>query len=212
MGLIVLLWWQFPTMTLLAFLGYSAWHFGQTDAKLWQSNHSGWALAYGLLLLGFVLMSHPSETKFYLAALGSPVEIAEGWDLPMGFGLVLLSLALTKTSRGSYAITLLVLLAGTQLPLLAAFGFYFIGLHSWRGWRHLQSGLGMSNSRLFKQALPFSTAAWLLFLALGWAASRYDLSFEGWIPAFFVFLAAISAPHVLMMHRFYGRQRSINRP
>lgn len=206
MGMVVLLWWQLPTWSLLAFLGYSAWHFGQTDAKLWQQPNSGWALAYGLLMLGFVLMSHPVETQYYLSALGSPTKVPPGWALPISLGLLLLSLALPKPSRGSYATTLLVLLAGTQLPLLAAFGFYFIGLHSRRGWRHLRAGLGMSNVSLFRQALPFSVAAWLLFVGLGWAAGRYNLSFEGWIPAFFVFLAAVSAPHVLMMHRFYGRK------
>jgi hypothetical protein len=105
----------------------------------------------------------------------------------------------------AYAINALVVFGGSLLPLLPAFGFYFIGLHSWRGWRHLRTGLGMGDVALFKKALPFSTAAWLLFIGLGIAAATFDLSFDGWIPVFFVFLAAVSAPHIVMMHRFYGK-------
>ncbi|MDP2189184.1 MAG: beta-carotene 15,15'-dioxygenase, Brp/Blh family [Sphingobacteriaceae bacterium] len=204
---VVLLWWQWPTLALLGFIGYSAWHFGQTDAKVWGQKQPWWAITYGVTALGFILLSHPTELQQHISALGSGLMVPQGPTAALFLGMLLLLLPvfLPKKHRIGYGVTALVVLGGALLPLLPAFGFYFIGLHSWRGWRHLQQGLGMSHADLFKKALPFSTAAWLLFIGLGIAAATFDLSFEGWIPAFFVFLAAVSAPHIVMMHRFYGR-------
>jgi lycopene beta-cyclase len=204
---VVLLWWLTPSLALLAFIGYSAWHFGQTDAKVWGQTQPLWAVIYGVAALGFVLMSHPAELQQHITALGSNLQVPQGVSalLILGIMLVILPVFLPKKSRLAYAINALVIFGGSLIPLLPAFGFYFIGLHSWRGWRHLRTGLGMGDVALFKKALPFSTAAWLLFIGLGIAATTFDLSFEGWIPVFFVFLAAVSAPHIVMMHRFYGK-------
>lgn len=205
MLVVVVFWWLAPSLALFAFIAYSAWHFGQTDAKVWNQKQPWWAISYGVAALGYILLSHPAELQQHISALGSGLLVPQGPESALFLGLLLLLLPvfLPKKHRLGYGITALVVLGGTLLPLLSAFGFYFIGLHSWRGWRHLQQGLGISHAALFKKALPFSTAAWLLFVGLGIAAATFDLSFEGWIPVFFVFLAAVSAPHVVMMHRFY---------
>jgi lycopene beta-cyclase len=205
---VVVLWWQLPTLALLAFIGYSAWHFGQTDAKVWQQNNRLWAMVYGIAALGFILLSHPAELQQHIKALGSGLLVPQGMGMAVFLGILLLILPvfLNKKHRLGYAITALVLFGGSFLPLLPAFGFYFIGLHSWRGWRHLKKGLGIGDMSLLKKALPFSTAAWLLFVALGVGASLFELSFDGWVPAFFVFLAAVSAPHIVMMHLFYEKK------
>lgn len=204
---VVLLWWLAPSLALLAFIGYSAWHFGQTDAKVWGQTQPWWAILYGVAALGFVLLSHPTELQQHINALGSSMQVPHGLIAPslLGITLLVLPIFLPQKSRLAYTINALVLFGGSLLPLLPAFGFYFIGLHSWRGWRHLRTGLGMGDVALFKKALPFSTAAWLLFIGLGIAATTFNLSFDGWIPVFFVFLAAVSAPHIVMMHRFYGK-------
>jgi hypothetical protein len=69
----------------------------------------------------------------------------------------------------------------------------------------LQIRLQLSQRELFKKALPFSLGGWLSFAGLGLAAQFYELSFDGWIPAFFVFLAAVSAPHIVLMSKLYRR-------
>lgn len=212
MLLVLVLWWILPALGLTGFLLYSAWHFGQTDFQHWGRPPGGRSLLYGSALLLFLLSSHPTAFNYYLQALAVPVP-ALPYAVLAGGSAILLLLGLTwipRQHRPSYAFTLLILFAATALPLLLAFGFYFIGLHSARGWQHLTSRLALSNRQLLRKALPFSAAAWLLFLGLGIATLWYPISFEGWVPAFFVFLSAISAPHVLQMHRFYQKNHGKN--
>jgi hypothetical protein len=93
--------------------------------------------------------------------------------------------------------SLVLLLIAAQLPLLVAFGLYFIFQHSVNGWQQLKLSLQMSNSRLWMHALPFTLGSFLLLGVL------YYLDIPvNWGQAF-IFLSALSFPHVLLMHRIY---------
>ena len=100
------------------------------------------------------------------------------------------------------------LLLSTQLPLLTAFGLYFIGQHSLNGWSHLQKGLNASSKSLSLHALPFTSGAIFLFVTLllclekGWIAAFN----QHWVTAFFVFISCISFPHVLAMNQYYAEK------
>jgi lycopene beta-cyclase len=203
---VVLFWsWQ-PGWGLLLFLAYSAWHFGETDFNHWHMPQPFAQQLYGWGVLGWILGNHPAEWVFYLQALGvTYVPPTEPLLWLSGVVLLWTGLLVPAHRLRSYAATVLVLLAGAFLPLLLAFGFYFLGLHSRRGWQHLQIRLQLSQRELFKKALPFSLGGWLSFAGLGLAAQFYGLSFDGWIPAFFVFLAAVSAPHIVLMSGLYQR-------
>lgn len=203
---VVLFWsWQ-PGWGLLLFLAYSAWHFGETDFNHWHMPQPFAQQLYGWGVLGWILSSHPAEWVYYLQALGvTYVPPTEPLLWLSGVVLLWTGLLVPGHRLRSFAATLLVLLAGAFLPLLLAFGFYFLGLHSRRGWQHLQVRLQLSQRELFKKALPFSLGGWLSFAGLGLAAQFYELSFDGWIPAFFVFLAAVSAPHIVLMSGLYQR-------
>lgn len=203
---VVLFWsWQ-PGWGLLLFLAYSAWHFGETDFNHWHMPQPFAQQLYGWGVLGWILSSHPTEWVYYLQALGvTYVPPTEPLLWLSGVVLLWTGLLVPAHRMRSYAATVLVLLAGAFLPLLLAFGFYFLGLHSRRGWQHLQIRLQLSQRELFKKALPFSLGGWLSFAGLGLAAQFYPLSFDGWIPAFFVFLAAVSAPHIVLMSKLYRR-------
>jgi len=86
---------------------------------------------------------------------------------------------------------------------------YFIGQHSRTGWQDLRRGLQLSSTSLWKAALPFHAGAWILlglFYAFKDRLPALDFGPEG---SFFVFLACLSFPHVVTMHRFY-RQRFHN--
>jgi hypothetical protein len=89
------------------------------------------------------------------------------------------------------------LLIAAQLPLLVAFGLYFIFQHSVNGWQQLRLSHEMTNTRLWIHALPFTLGS---FLVLG---VLYYLDIPvNWGQAF-IFLSALSFPHVLLMHRIY---------
>jgi len=126
--------------------------------------------------------------------------------LVCGAGLLALRVGIPRKAGLSWINTIAVLAAGAFLPLIPAFALYFIGIHSVRGWMHLRKGLGASSWSLMKQALPFSMGAYFLFLLMLLFDRYFGLSFEGLIPGMFMFLAALSAPHILQMHRYYKRR------
>lgn len=203
---VVLFWnWQ-PGLGLLLFLAYSAWHFGETDFTHWHMPQPFAQQLYGWGVLGWILSSHATEWVFYLQALGVDyVPPSEALRWLSGAILLWTGLMVPGHRLRSYAGTLLLLFAGAFLPLLLAFGFYFLGMHSRRGWLHLQDRLQLKAGQLFKKALPFSLGGWLSFVGVGLASTLYPLAFDGWIPAFFVFLAAVSAPHIVLMSTLYRR-------
>jgi hypothetical protein len=94
----------------------------------------------------------------------------------------------------------------TQLPLIHAFGLYFMGLHSRTGLRDLRRGLNQSSVILWKEALPLDAGTWRLMGLLYAFKNRMpylDLGPEG---IFFGILNCLCLPYVVTMQRFY-RQR-----
>lgn len=205
---VVALWWVSPVAGLLLFLAYSAWHFGETDLKHWQAYAPGTAWIYGLSLLGFILGTHPAALAGYLHALGLPLIDFQAYGPVVFLFVAGLASPLPKISKDrlpSYFMTLAVLAIGIALPLLLAFALYFVGLHSWRAWRHLRTGLQLSDRQLLRAAAPFSIGAYLFVLAFAATLYFVDLPFTGIPSAIFLFLAAVSAPHIWMMHGFYRK-------
>lgn len=210
MAAIIALWYFSPLLGVLTFIAYSAWHFGETDLRHWGIFSPSKAWFYGLALLLFILVTHWEETNQYFKALGVNVSLVYLSDFSEEIAIMsmiiilIMGLFTSAQARYSWAQTVIILVIGSFLPLLPAFGLYFIGLHSVRGWTHLRNGLGKSSGKLMRQALPFSMGAYLMFVALFFMILYTDFDVKGLIPAIFVFLAAISAPHIIMMHRFYG--------
>ena len=209
LGLLMLwFWFLWPWWSLLFFVGYSAWHFGQADGRSWGMNRY-LSLAWGLSVLAYITGTHPEETRNIVQAM---TKRDPTWSLSVGF-MAIWAIVGVYRRQSALVWTSLWLMIASQLPLMHAFGLYFIGQHSRTGWRDLRRGLQLSSPTLWRAALPFHTGAWLL---LG-----MFYTFKDWLPpldfgpegSFFVFLACLSFPHVVTMHRFYiaqhpNRQRS----
>ena len=209
LGLLMLwFWFLWPWWSLLFFVGYSAWHFGQADGRSWGMNRY-LSLAWGLSVLAYITGTHPEETRNIVQAM---TKRDPTWSLTVGF-MAIWAVVGVYRRQSALVWTSLWLMIASQLPLMHAFGLYFIGQHSRTGWRDLRRGLQLSSPTLWRAALPFHTGAWLL---LG-----MFYTFKDWLPpldfgpegSFFVFLACLSFPHVVTMHRFYiaqhpNRQRS----
>lgn len=210
---IIALWYFSPLLGVLTFIAYSAWHFGETDLRHWDIFSPFKAWFYGFALLLFILGTHWEETSHYFQSLGITVSLSYLGDFSdeianMSLVIILsMGLFMSAQARYSWVQTVSILVIGSFLPLIPAFGLYFIGLHSVRGWTHLKNGLGRTSGKLIRQALPFSMGAYLMFAVLFFMILYTDFDVNGLIPAIFVFLAAISAPHILMMHRFYGHSK-----
>ena len=101
-------------------------------------------------------------------------------------------------------LSLIMLTITVELPLLMAFGLFFIFQHSVHGWMHIQSRFQESHLKLAQWAAPFSLGAIAIFFAFFFQGEHF---WSEQIGVFFIFLSCLSFPHVWEMHRFYGYKR-----
>lgn len=194
-------WYVAPTSALIVFLVYSAWHFGQTDGKLWTLNPLA-SFLWGTSVLLFLLGTHLAESNNILAAMGCA---SLPFELPL---LALVPWLLWFLAKGNKAaaLTAFWLTLSFQLPLMQAFALYFIGQHSLTGWTHIKQHLRMRDTSIWMHALPFHAGAWLLlslFYFL-WPQTSAEPSASRW-GIFFIFIACISLPHALAMQSVYRK-------
>jgi lycopene beta-cyclase len=186
---------------LLVFLLYSVWHFGQTDVAHWRVKTKGISLLWGSYFLGGLLLSHWSETRQVLAEMQVelPVNFMDErmvWAWIIGGGLMFLLL----TRNRAMAASILALIVLAAVPLIPAFAIFFVFQHSLYGWITLKNVLAKPSFKLWFKALPFTLGAILLFAVVGIFAPFT------WGQVF-VFLAALSFPHVVLMSRLYNSRR-----
>lgn len=207
----LILWVFFPIGALLFFIGYSAWHFGQTDLREWQPKKIN-ALkngAWGILILSIILCGHVIETNSILEnmnALKIPIHNMLGKQISVLLSLVGITWAIIE-KRWIMFISSLILMVSIELPLITSFGLYFIGQHSMNGWSHLKQEMKTNNTSLYLKALPFTIGALVLFAAFIYLLRNNYLSEfkENIITIFFVFISCISFPHVIAMNNFYRK-------
>ena len=209
MALMLGIWKLFAPLGLLLFLLYSAWHFGESDFKEIGLKASVSSFMWGIGLLAAILFTHLEELNIFL-----PHFKLNAFYIPNAFfglnpielGLVILGFIIWVFSYANpvYAglrKVLYILVIGCFLPLLVAFGLYFIGHHSVNGWGHLRKGLAYTNTDLWKTAWPFSLGAFALIGGFLWMS---DSGVTAYWAQFFVFLSCVSFPHVWEMRKFYN--------
>ena len=204
LGLLLLVVWYFlPYLALVIFLTYTAWHFGQADFEIWKRQSGVKSFFWGILVLALILGSHWTETSQILNEMD--IFLPQSIDL-LGFlnqnsswVLLFLVLLLSPIMRMNPKVkeTLFCLFIGAWLPLLPAFACYFVFQHSLHGWQHLKQKLSLSHQKMWLQALPFTLGALLLF-----GAYLYLIQEPNWGQVF-IFLSALSFPHVYYMHKSY---------
>jgi lycopene beta-cyclase len=207
--------WQFfPLLSLIIFVIYSSFHFGESElqelgvsvSKAGKYLH---AFTLGLGVLLFIITTHIEEsiaiiTKFNIVGtellnIGLLNNYAASAAVVV-FGYLFL-LGLQSKKMGYWGLIFL-LLVGIKLPLILAFAFYFILQHSFNAWNHLKTGLKMNAGTLYKQALPYTMGAFAILLAMLLYANT-NLNIEFIWAQLFIFIACISLPHFVLMHVFY---------
>jgi Brp/Blh family beta-carotene 15,15'-monooxygenase len=206
-----LLWIFFPNLSMIIFLAFSIWHFGQCDLQEWQLRRSNnfKIILWGTLLFGIILLGHLSETNSILVNLGvTPLAIPSFIANKIGTILAIMGLFWSFLER-KMAMTycILMLTIGLFLPLLTSFAIYFIAQHSLFGWMHLKKELNTNNLTLYKKALPFNLAAIFFFIVTIYLIQTGLVKTKktDFTALFFMFVACISLPHVIAMNKFYQK-------
>lgn len=207
-ALYLILWLILPKIALIVFLIYSIWHFGQNDLIEWKVKINPYKIfSWGFCLFAIILLGHLAETNSILKDLNSyqiPLNISIAEKISQILTILTFTWAL-REKKGAILLLAITLFIGIHLPLISAFGLYFIGQHSLNGWSHLKYGMNSSNKTLMFKALPFTLGAFLLFFVLLFAGYKGLLeNLKGKeMATIFIFISCISFPHVIEMHRFY---------
>jgi Brp/Blh family beta-carotene 15,15'-monooxygenase len=199
-ALILGLFYISPWIGLLCFLGYSMWHFGEADLAHWNLGKSWKSLLWGCYVLGGILVSHAPETVQILREMKVFIPLDSVPSASMAYAWILLGgvFFMGWLRKGAIAISIVSLLLLCNLPLIPAFGLFFIFQHSLHGWKKIKEMSLKSDLRLWINALPFTLGAVVLF-----GLNTYYASFT-WGQVF-IFLAALSFPHVVLMASLYRK-------
>jgi beta-carotene 15,15'-dioxygenase len=209
-----IVWQYFPLCSLVFFILYSSFHIGESELEtigiqvLSIRSHLD-AFLLGLAILFFIIFSHFNESISVISTIRG-LQFVKSFDGEFViYRLLIASVALTyilyqtlRTKKSSYIATLLLLLLGTQVPLIFAFALYFICQHSYNAWGHIKFRLSIDSISLYKKALPYTLGSLLIFMAFLYGSVEI-LNFKNLLAHFFIFLACISLPHFLLMHLFY---------
>jgi Brp/Blh family beta-carotene 15,15'-monooxygenase len=213
-ALYVLLWQAAPTISLLAFVIYSSFHFGESEIIHTNESVKTFgdclkAFLFGFNILTFIIATHFEESLNIISFLNKEsssffYEInVTTWYLVISIASFSYILVFSIISKKKEFIGLLLLLAiGTLVPLTLAFGLYFILQHSYNAWIHLQKGLNMNAKQLYKKSAVFTLGALVLFIFIAFFV-RNTANLNAFWANFFVFIACISLPHFVLMHLFY---------
>jgi len=212
-----LFWHFFPLLAIVLFIIYSAFHFGESELRqIGKSLNSVKnflaSFILGLTILFFIMATHLQATVNLIAEInGLEFILSHNQNLILYQtpSVLILSALLVGFAlyfnKSSLYVLLIILLLGTTIPLLFAFGLYFICQHSVNAWQHILNEMDIKNKALLKKAFPFSLAAILLFVCFAVLTFFYDThSLKILNSLFFIFLACISLPHVVLMHKFYN--------
>jgi Brp/Blh family beta-carotene 15,15'-monooxygenase len=219
MFLYAVVWYIFPSVALLLFIGLTAYHFGEIDWPMRQQSLKEklcYSL-YGLLFIIYIITSHINFSAPILFEVVQQKVSINTW-LYWGnqlffyslFGLVaqLLLLSIFYKKLGwSIAIllqfciqTIVLMMIIYALPLYLGFGFYFGAWHSLLSFNLIRKQMSLTNNIsgwliLTKKALPFTIVAWLGIIALIVFQTQTQTEWLA-ISNLFIGIAVLTLPHL----------------
>jgi Brp/Blh family beta-carotene 15,15'-monooxygenase len=209
------LWYWAPLFSLILFVAYSAYHFGESEmveinASLYSFAQKVYAFLVGLSILLFIIFSHVETSLLVLHKMNGVDMYINAFDflahknLVLALSLVVL-IPIWKFSKQTFLYLIVLLLAGTQMPLMIAFGLYFVGSHSIHAWGHITTRLKIPNAKLYLQSMPFNLVALFIFVIFLYMQQANAQLIQSYAATFFIFLACLSLPHIVLMHLFYKK-------
>ena len=210
-----MVWQWFSVFSLLLFIIYSAFHFGESEmVEMRVSMHSfpqkAYAFGLGISILLLIIFLHLNESILVLNNMQGISDFVVSLNLLQYKNLVIaiscvLLLPLWWISKKTCLFLAGILLLGTQMPLMLAFGLYFVGSHSVNAWGHIAGKLQIAPKKLYMESLPFNVGALLIFSLFFYLQQTNVQLVQSYAAVFFVFLACVSLPHIILMHLFYKK-------
>lgn len=212
-------WYVFPTVALLIFIGLTAYHFGEIDWPMRQQSQLEKVCytLYGLLFIIFIISIHIDFAAPILFEVVQQKISAATWLywgneiffynlLALVIQLVFLIIFYKKLGWSKAIIiqfcvqTIVLMVIIYTLPLYIGFGFYFGAWHSILSFNLIRKQMNLANSlvgwlSLIKKALPFTIVAWLGIIALLFFQTHFQTEWLA-ISNLFVGIAILTLPHL----------------
>ncbi len=219
-------WWCFPGLSLLVFLGISAYHFGQSQVLYlrWRPQSilkQLLGLSWGSAVLAGLLLMHLEESAAILSGLVSlpswllAMTSLQKWATVGGclfFVTVFWVLALWQGAMSLHEwfrelLTLIVLgwafyVSGLWLGFALYFGFWHSLSSIHAEVLHFQKTQSYSWKSFARDALPFSLISFVGIVLLGIAGYLFGESVS-FIMLFFIAISTLTLPHMVYMDHFY---------
>ena len=206
--LVILVWKQFPEISLLIFLIISVMHFGMADFSAYPTNLK-WPhiIAHG----GIVAIWLPIVNKQEVMQLFSILTNSEApllWEsLTILFIFWFISgiLHLWETLRFKHHIVTLELFSLILLayfaPPLVTFAVYFCFIHSRRHFTFVWGQLQQISSKkmIISSAVILSSSSWMLGGGLYWYLNLNMTASDAALQTIFIGLAALTVPHMMLI-------------
>ena len=210
------LWQWLPVFSLILFIAYSAYHFGESEmvemrVSLETISQKLYAFIIGLSILLFIIFSHLEISILVLNNINGVSSFIQGVDFYSYKNAVLAIsyfsiVPLWWISKKTCLYLMAILVLGMQMPLMLAFGLYFVGSHSINAWGHIATNLKTPTKKLYLQSLPFNMGALFIFAIFLYLQSANARLIQSYAATFFIFLACVSLPHIILMHLFYKKE------
>ena len=214
------LWYFFPSVSLLLFLLISAYHFGETQFQE-SEIHRGLKIiiqtTWGISVLSIILLSDTD----YLSMLITPFLVEENmmqWVANHATTLLITPLLLNigtiavlgKKRLIKELIELgLIYCISTNTSLLFSFAVFFVCWHSRDAVLHQVNKLNIYSNlfnlkKWIRLSIPFSIIAviGILILVMVFYSFRIEIPL---VTVFFILVALITLPHVIVMSTFYQK-------
>lgn len=222
-GLFVATWFLFPSLALLVFIIISAYHFGQSNFAeypfKWDQLKPLVYVAWGLSVIAFpivfdlhaadpvlqVLLGSTESIRPFLNDFGILISSV---SLILSLFLFIISVQVNPVDKVWECLKVLILVflfwAG---GLWLSFIWYFTIWHSWGSvLDQLQYFRGstqrFSQKQLIAGILPISLGALILMLWFMFFSGNLELNSQA-LAHFFMILAALTLPHMILMDRLY---------
>lgn len=213
--LISVLFFLFSEISLLFFVLFSAYHFGEQQWTIFGSNQSKsislFYFFFGLLIFSVLFLFNKSDVSniiFEITKIYMPENIYSAVIIFSSLCTLLLIILnyqiLKKQLLHQLALLVVMLLVFFTYELLPAFAIYFVFFHSIPSIIEQSDYLFGDSTKAenFKKFLLKGAVYWLLaivFLVVMYLILKNNIDFS--LAIFFSFLAAITFPHVLVIYK-----------
>lgn len=199
-SVVVIGWLWHPTLFLVAFLLYSAYHF----ADDWSRSESQlMALSGGVLTLALPIVAKPEQTSAIFAALKAQPEVAVtlfSWLAPLA--LIVFAAMLWRCPRMTRGRLLAQLIGFTALaallPPISYFAVYFCVIHAINHEKKVQRHVDNSALSVHRRLNTVISLA-VLALVFAWLVQSGLPAVTASLQVVFIGLAALTVPHMLLV-------------